>query len=114
MPREPWEVSVEEARRIAVRAQLLDGTATRCARARSGASASCSSTRSPPSRRRSTSSSGAGSARYDRAELDRLLWEERKLVEWNAFLWPIEDLPLLQARMRRKDRPLDRRLHRRT
>ena len=38
--------------------------------------------------------------RFDRAELDRLLWEERKLVEWRAFLWPIEDLPLLQARMR--------------
>ncbi len=37
---------------------------------------------------------------FDRAELDRLLWEERKLVEWRAFLWPIEDLPLLQARMR--------------
>jgi uncharacterized protein YcaQ len=47
---------------------------------------------------------------YDRAELDRLLWEERKLVEWNAFLWPTEDLPLLKARMRRRDRPLDLRL----
>jgi len=30
------------------------------------------------------------------------LWEERKLVEWNAFIWPIEDLPLLRARMRRR------------
>jgi uncharacterized protein YcaQ len=39
---------------------------------------------------------------YDPAELDRLLWEERKLVEWNAFIWPIEDLPLLRARMRRR------------
>ena len=39
---------------------------------------------------------------FDRAELDRLLWEERKLVEWRAFVWPIEDLPLLRARMRRK------------
>ena len=37
---------------------------------------------------------------FDPAALDRLLWEERKLVEWRAFLWPIEDLPLLQARMR--------------
>jgi uncharacterized protein YcaQ len=36
---------------------------------------------------------------YDPAELDRLLWEERKLVEWNAFIWPVEDLPLLRARM---------------
>ena len=37
---------------------------------------------------------------YDRAELDRLLWEEKKLVEWVAFLCPVEDLPLLRARMR--------------
>lgn len=37
---------------------------------------------------------------YDRTELDRLLWEEKKLVEWRAFVYPIEDLPLLRARMR--------------
>lgn len=37
---------------------------------------------------------------YDRAELDRLLWEEKKLFEWKAFIWPIEDLPLIRARMR--------------
>lgn len=37
---------------------------------------------------------------YDRAELDRLLWEEKKLVEWRAFVYPMEDLPLLRARMR--------------
>src|SRR5947199_7860186 len=39
---------------------------------------------------------------YDPAELDRLLWEERKLFEWGAFIWPIEDFPLIRARMRRK------------
>jgi uncharacterized protein YcaQ len=39
---------------------------------------------------------------FDTAELDRLLWEERKLFEYNAFIWPIEDLPLLRARMRRR------------
>ena len=38
---------------------------------------------------------------YDRGELDRLLWEERKLVEWHAFIYPVEDLSLLRARMRR-------------
>ena len=38
--------------------------------------------------------------RLNRAELDRLLWEERQLFEWNAFIWPIEDLPLIRARMR--------------
>ena len=37
---------------------------------------------------------------FDTADLDRLLWEERKLLEWNAFIWPIETLPLLRARMR--------------
>ncbi len=36
---------------------------------------------------------------YDRAELDRLLWEERAVFEWNAFVYPIEDLPLVRARM---------------
>jgi uncharacterized protein YcaQ len=46
--------------------------------------------------------------RYDTAELDRLCWEERSLVEWNAYLYPAEDLPLLKAMMRRRDRPLDR------
>jgi uncharacterized protein YcaQ len=38
---------------------------------------------------------------FDRAELDRLLWQERKLIEWHAFIYPSEDLPLLRARMRR-------------
>jgi len=46
---------------------------------------------------------------YDPAELHRLLWEERVLVEWNAYVYPAEDLPLLKALMRRRDRPLDRR-----
>ena len=39
---------------------------------------------------------------YDIAELDRLLWEERKLFESAAFIRPIEDYPLILARMRRK------------
>jgi uncharacterized protein YcaQ len=39
--------------------------------------------------------------RFETAELDRLLWRERKLVEWDAFIWPVEDLPLLRARQRR-------------
>jgi uncharacterized protein YcaQ len=38
---------------------------------------------------------------YDRAELDRLLWEERSLFEFDAFVHPIEDLPLVRARIRR-------------
>jgi uncharacterized protein YcaQ len=47
---------------------------------------------------------------FDAAELERLLWAERKLIEWDAFVYPAEDLPLLKALMRRRDRPLDRRL----
>jgi len=38
--------------------------------------------------------------KYDRVELDRLLWEERALFEWDAFIYPIEDLPLVRARIR--------------
>ena len=38
----------------------------------------------------------------DRSELDSLLWEEKKLFEWNAFIWPIDDLPLIRARMRER------------
>ena len=31
-----------------------------------------------------------------------MLWKERKLFEWGAFIWPIEDFPLIRARMRRR------------
>jgi uncharacterized protein YcaQ len=41
---------------------------------------------------------------YDVRELDRLVWEERKLIEYDAFLYPTEDMPLLRARMRRWNR----------
>ena len=39
---------------------------------------------------------------FSTAELDRLLWQERKLFEFGAFIRPIEDLPLLMAQMKRK------------
>src|SRR5437899_1414170 len=41
---------------------------------------------------------------FDPRELDRLLWEERQLVEYDAFIYPVEDLPLLRARMARRRR----------
>ncbi len=41
---------------------------------------------------------------YDTAELDRLLWETGELFEWNAFVWPVEDLPLVRALMRQRRR----------
>jgi uncharacterized protein YcaQ len=39
---------------------------------------------------------------FETGELDRLLWEEKKLFEYGAFIRPIEDYPLILARMRRK------------
>ncbi len=45
---------------------------------------------------------------YDRAELDRLLWKQKKLIEWRAFIYPVEDLPLLRALMRKPWGPLKR------
>ena len=41
---------------------------------------------------------------FDAAELDRLLWEDRKLFEYDAFIYPIEDLPLQKARMAKRRR----------
>jgi uncharacterized protein YcaQ len=105
----PTEVSVEEARRIAVRAQLLDGSATdvvSTVRRLGFLQLDPISTVAPPQQLVLWSRLEP----FDRGELDRLLWEERQLVEWNAYLWPIEDLPLLKARMRRRDRPLDLRI----
>jgi uncharacterized protein YcaQ len=93
-------VSQEEARRIAVRAQLLDGSATTVLgtiRQLGFLQLDPISTVAPPQQLVLWSRLGS----YDRGELDRLLWEERKLVEWRAFVYPIEDLPLLRARMRR-------------
>jgi len=104
------EVGIAEARRIAVRAQLLDGTATgvlETIRALGFLQLDPISTVAPPQHLVLWSRLGE---RYDPAELDRLLWDERRLVEWDAFVYPIEDLPLLKARMRRTDRPLDRRI----
>jgi uncharacterized protein YcaQ len=96
-------VSAEEARRIAVRAQLLDGSATGvldAVRRLGFLQIDPISTVAPPQHLVLWSRLGP----FDTAELDRLLWEERKLVEWNAYIWPIEDLPILRARMRRAAR----------
>jgi uncharacterized protein YcaQ len=96
-------VSEDEARRIAVRAQLLDGSATdllETVRRLGFLQIDPISTVAPPQYLVPWSRLGP----YDRDELDRLLWEERKLFEWNAFIWPIEDLPLVRARMRKRAR----------
>jgi uncharacterized protein YcaQ len=36
---------------------------------------------------------------YDVAELDRLLWEEKKLFEWSAFVYPTRDAPVYRVAM---------------
>ena len=103
------EVPVDEARRIAVRAQGLDGRASgvlETVRRLGFLQLDPISAVAPPQHLVLWSRLGA----FDTAELDRLVWEERKLVEWRAFLYPIEDLPMLKAFMRRRDRPLDRRI----
>jgi uncharacterized protein YcaQ len=94
-------VSEEEARRIAVRAQLLDGSATGVldtVRRLGFLQLDPISTVAPPQHLVLWSRLGS----YDIAELDRLLWDEKKLFEWNAFLWPEEALPYIHARMRRR------------
>jgi uncharacterized protein len=103
-------MSIEKLRRIAVRAQLLDGSATTVldtVRRLGFLQLDPISAVAPPQHLVLWSRLGP---RYDRAELDRLLWETRELFEWNAFLWPAEVLPLIRARMRRRDRPLDLRI----
>jgi hypothetical protein len=93
------EVTPAEARRIAVRAQLLDGSAKdvlSTVRHLGRLQIDPISTVAPPQYLVLWSRLGP----YDRAELDRLLFEQKKLFEWKAFIYPIEDLPLLRARMR--------------
>jgi uncharacterized protein YcaQ len=94
-------VTLAQARRIAVRAQLLDGSADgvlATVRRLGFLQIDPISTVAPPQRLVLWSRLGP----YDSTELDRLLWEERKLFEWGAFIWPIEDFPLIRARMRRR------------
>jgi uncharacterized protein YcaQ len=92
-------VSLEEARRIAVRAQGLDGSASdvlETVRRLGYLQIDPISVVAPPQQLVLWSRLEA----FKAAELDRLLWEERALVEWRAFIYPAEDLPLLRARMR--------------
>jgi uncharacterized protein len=95
------QVGVEEARRIAVRSQLLDGSAKgvlETVRRLGFLQIDPIATVAPPQYLVLWSRLGP----YDREELDRLVWEQRKLVEVDAFLFPVEELPVLLARMRRR------------
>jgi uncharacterized protein YcaQ len=94
-------VTPAAARRIAVRAQLLDGSATDVldtVRRLGFLQIDPIATVATPQQLVLWSRLGP----YDVTELERLLWEERKLFEWGAFIRPIEDFPLILARMRRR------------
>jgi uncharacterized protein len=99
-------VELDEARRIAVRAQGLDGSASgmlETVRRLGFLQLDPISVVAPPQHLVLWSRLGP----FDSSELERLLWEKRELVEWDAFLYPVEDLPILKAFMRRRDRKLD-------
>jgi uncharacterized protein YcaQ len=100
---EPRLVAPEQARRIAVRAQLLDGSARGVldtVRRLGFLQMDPISTVATPQQLVLFSRLGP----YDPAQLERLLWKERKLFEYDAFIYPIEDLPLQRARMARRRR----------
>src|SRR5205085_9954641 len=83
-------VTLAQARRIAVRAQLLDGSATSVldtVRRLGFLQMDPISTVAPPQHLVLYNRLGE---RYDPGELDRLLWEERRLFEYDAFIYPIE------------------------
>jgi uncharacterized protein YcaQ len=96
-------VTKEQARRIAVRAQLLDGSASgvlETVRQLGFLQMDPIATVATPQQLVLFSRLGP----FDTAELECLLWEERKLFEYDAFIYPIEDLPLQRARMARRRR----------
>jgi uncharacterized protein YcaQ len=89
-----------EARRIALRSQLLDGSATsvlETVRHLGFLQLDPIATVAPAQHLVLWSRLGT----YDVAELDRLLWEEQALFEWDALIWPIEALPVVRGLMRR-------------
>jgi uncharacterized protein YcaQ len=94
-------VTPEQARRIAVRAQLLDGSAQGVldtVRGLGHLQMDPIATVATPQQLVLFSRLGP----FDPGALDRLLWKQRKLFEYDAFIYPLEDLPLQRARMRRR------------
>ena len=97
------KVGVDEARRIAVRAQLLDGSARgvlSTVRKLGFLQMDPIATVARPQELVLLSRLGP----FDASELDRLLWKKRKLFEYDAFIYPVEDLALQRARMARRRR----------
>jgi len=97
----PRVVTDAEARRLAVRAQLLDGSADNIldtVRRLGFLQIDPIATVATPQQLVLWSRLGS----FDTTELERLLWAEKKLFESGAFIRPIEDYPLILAQMRRK------------
>jgi uncharacterized protein YcaQ len=91
-------VTPEQARRIAVRAQLLDGSARTVldtVRGLGFLQLDPIATVATPQHLVLFSRLGS----FDPGELDLLLWEERRLFEYDAFVYPVEKLPVQRARM---------------
>jgi uncharacterized protein YcaQ len=96
-------VTPEQARRIAVRAQLLDGSVSGVLdTVRKLGFLQMDPIASVARPQELVLFSRLGP--FDASELDRLLWEKRKLFEYDAFIYPVEDLPLQRARMARSRR----------
>jgi uncharacterized protein len=96
-------VTPVKARRIAIRAQLLDGSGLGVldtVRRLGFLQLDPIATVATPQHLVLWSRLGP----FDPVELDRLLWVERQLFEWDAFIWPIESLPIVRALMRRRRR----------
>jgi uncharacterized protein YcaQ len=90
-------VSLAQARRIALRAQLLDGSAEDVLDVvrRLGFLQLDPTPRVAPSH---LIVLWTRLGPFDLGELERLLWQERQLFDWNAFIWPTEDFPLAKSR----------------
>src|SRR5207244_4640794 len=94
-------VSLAQARRIAVRGQLLDGSATTILdTVQTIGFLQIDPIASVATPQHLVLWSRLGP--FDTGELDRLLWQDKKLFEYGAFIRPIEDYPLVLARVRRK------------
>jgi uncharacterized protein len=97
---DPILLSAEQARRIAVRAQLLDGSATDVLRT----IRHLGYLQLDPTNRVARSHllvlwSRLGS--YDPGEIDRLLWQDRALFDWRAFIYPMDALSTIRSYMER-------------
>jgi uncharacterized protein len=97
---DPIPLTAELARRIAVRAQLLNGSATDVL----DTIRHLGYLQLDPTNRVARSQllvlwSRLGS--YEPAELERLLWQDRALFEWRAFIYPMDSLPAIRSHMER-------------